>query len=290
MANTLLTPQIIAQEALAILRNQLVMAELVHTDYANEFVKVGDTITVRKPATLVANDFAGAITSQDLTESGVTVTLDKFKDVSVALTSKQESLELRDFARQVIEPAMVALAQQIDQDLAQYAIANAGSSVEETSATPTNLASIAGLGKALDIAKAPLTDRHLVMSPEHKYRYALTDVLTRVNYAGSNETLRDAMLGKVYGLQTYMDQNLSFGGADYSVAFHKNAFAFVIRPLDLPMGAARAAVVNGEGLSVRVVYGYNQASKTDTISFDVLYGIASLRPELAIKLIDNIAP
>ena len=88
MANTLLTPQIIAQEALAILRNQLVMAELVHTDYANEFVKVGDTITVRKPATLVANDFAGSITSQDLTESGVTVTLDKFKDVSVALTSR----------------------------------------------------------------------------------------------------------------------------------------------------------------------------------------------------------
>ena len=289
MANTFLTPQIIAQEALAILRNQLVMAELVHTDYANEFVKVGDTITVRKPATLVANDFAGSITSQDLTESGVTVTLDKFKDVSVALTSKQESLELRDFARQVIEPAMVALAQQIDSDLAQYAIANAGGEVEETSATPQNLASIAGLGKALDIAKAPLTDRHLVMSPEHKYRYALTDVLTRVNYAGSNETLRDAMLGKVYGLQTYMDQNLSFGGNDYSVAFHKNAFAFVIRPLDLPMGAARAAVVNGEGLSVRVVYGYDQASKTDTISFDVLYGIASLRPELAIKLVDNIA-
>lgn len=291
MANTFLTPQIIAQEALAILRNQLVMAELVHTDYANEFVKVGDTITVRKPATLVANDFAGAISSQDLTESGVTVTLDKFKDVSIALTSKQETLELRDFARQVIEPAMVAIAQQIDSDLAQFAVANAaGTAVVETSATPTNLASIAALGKELDINKAPLQDRHLVMSPEHKYRYALTDVLTRVNYAGSNETLRDAMLGKVYGLQTYMDQNLSFGGNDYSIAFHKNAFAFVIRPLDLPMGAARAAVVNGEGLSVRVVYGYDQASKVDTISFDVLYGIAALRPELAVKLEDNITP
>lgn len=290
MANTLLTPQIIAQEALAILRNELVMKDLVHTDYANEFVKVGDTITVRKPATLVANDFAGAISSQDLTESGVTVTLDKFKDVSVALTSKQETLELKDFARQVIEPAMVAIAQQIDSDLAQFAVAQAtGTAVEETSATPQNLASIAALGKALDIAKSPMTERFLVMSPEHKYRYALTDVLTKVNYAGSNETLREALLGKVYGMQTYMDQNLSFGGEDYSVAFHRNAFAFVIRPLDLPMGAARAAVVNGEGLSVRVVYGYDQASKVDTISFDVLYGIAALRPELASVLSDNIA-
>lgn len=290
MANTLLTPQVIAMEALAILRNQLVFAELVHTDYANEFVKVGDTITVRKPATLVANDFAGTITSQDLTETGVTVQLNKFKDVSVALTSKQETLELKDFARQVIEPAMVALAQQIDSDLAQFIVAQAPVSVEETSATPANLASIAALGKALDVAKAPMTERHLVLSPEHKYRYALTDVLSKVSYAGTNETLREAMLGKVYGMNTYMDQNLSYGGADYSVAFHKNAVAFVIRPLDLPMGAARAAVVNGEGLSVRVVYGYDQATKTDTISFDVLYGIAALRPELAIKLIDNIAP
>lgn len=369
MANTFLTPQIIAQEALAILRNQLIFAELVHTDYANEFVKVGDTITVRKPAELIAKDFAGSIASQDLTESGVTVKLDKFKDVSVAITSQQASLELRDFARQVIEPAMVALAQQIDEDLANFIYEKASGSVLASSATPTNLADIAEVGKKLDIAKAPLQERHLVLSPEHKYRYALTEILTKVNFAGSNETLRESLLGKVYGMQTYMDQNLPestssvagtakgtisvasssdagevdvtglslatgtlkigegfiYEGILYrftenvsgtsnaqasravspafpagvsatevrivrlssSVGFHKNAFAFVIRPLDLPMGAARASVVNGEGLSVRVVYGYDQNSKTDTISFDVLYGIAALRPELAVAVQDN---
>jgi hypothetical protein len=368
MANTFLTPQIIAMEALAILRNQLVMADLVHTDYANEFVKVGDTITVRKPATLLAKDFAGSITKQDLQEQGVTVKLDRFKDVSVALTSKQETLELKDFARQVIEPAMVALAQQIDEDLVNFAYEKAQFTVQADTATPTNLADIANAGKALDKAKAPMMDRHLVLSPDHKYRYALTEILTKVNYAGSNETLREAMLGKVYGLMTYMDQNMPtstaaisgtakgvitvasgtantvtlsvglpadgtfklgdgfvFNGVLYrfvadhtltsggkanvavapnfpanvtativpvvrhssSVAFHKNAFAFVVRPLDLPMGAARAAVVNGEGLSVRVVYGYDQDSKTDTISFDVLYGIAALRSELAVRIQDN---
>lgn len=369
MANTFLTPQIIAQEALAILRNQLIFAELVHTDYANEFVKVGDTITVRKPAELIAKDFSGSIASQDLTESGVTVKLDKFKDVSVAITSQQASLELRDFARQVIEPAMVALAQQIDEDLANFIYEKSSGSVLASSASPTNLADIAEVGKKLDIAKAPLQERHLVLSPEHKYRYALTEILTKVNFAGSNETLREALLGKVYGMQTYMNQNLPestasvagtakgtisvasssdsgevdvtglslatgtlkigegfiYNGILYrftenvtgtsnaqasravspafpagvsatevrivrlssSVGFHKNAFAFVIRPLDLPMGAARASVVNGEGLSVRVVYGYDQNSKTDTISFDVLYGIAALRPELAVAVQDN---
>ena len=289
MANTLLTPQVIAMEALAILKNNLVMADLVHQDYSNEFVKVGDTITVRKPATLVANDFSGSISTQDITEAGVTVQLNKFKDVSVALTSKQETLELKDFSKQVIEPAMVALAQQIDADLAAHAIANATGTVEETEAAPTTLKSIAALGKYLDKAKAPMVERFLVMSPEHKYRYALTDVLSKVSYAGTNETLRDSLLGKVYSMETYMDQNLVANNADYSVAFHKNAFAFVTRPLDLPMGAARAAVVNGGGLSVRVVYGYDQTTKTDTISFDIIYGIANLYNDLAVKLEDNIA-
>ena len=370
MANTLLTPQIIAMEALAILRNQFIFKDLVHTDYSNEFVKVGDTITVRKPATLIAKDFAGSISTQDLTEQSVSVQLNRFKDVSVAITSKQESLELKDFAKQVIEPAMVALAQQVDEDIANFAFEKAGFAVEAASATPSNLADIANAGKILDIQKAPLVDRAIVLHPQHKYRYALTPNLSQVNFAGDNQTLRDALLGKIYNMNSYMGQNLPastaavsgtakltfkvatgstpnqvalsemsgatvtvkigdgfvYDGVLYrftadgtassnaiasiavspnfpagvsvpvlvrivrhasSIAMHKNAFAFVMRPLDLPMGAARAAVVNGEGMAVRVVYGYDQATKTDTISFDILYGVAALRPENAVVLVDT---
>lgn len=71
MGNTLLTPSIIAREALMVLRNNAVMAKLVHRDYSNEFVTgVGDTITVRKPATFVAKEFTSAIEIQEATETG----------------------------------------------------------------------------------------------------------------------------------------------------------------------------------------------------------------------------
>ena len=46
MANTFLTPSIIANEALMVLQANMVMADLVHRDYSSEFVNVGDTITV----------------------------------------------------------------------------------------------------------------------------------------------------------------------------------------------------------------------------------------------------
>lgn len=364
MSQNLLTPSIIANEALAILRNNLVMADLVHVDYSAEFVKVGETITVRTPANLVAKDFASEIDPQDLVEVPVTVKMDRFKDVSVTLTSKQQTLELKDFSSQVIEPAMVALAQQIDLDLCAFAYEKASSTVAST-ATPTNLKEIADLAKHLDKNKVPIPDRHLVMSPDHKYKYALTDNLSNVAYAGTNDTLRDALLGRIYTLNTYMDQNMPYSSAETmgtatsykiasgttgtvsitdgsgathtlkegdgfiykgviyrfdsdhtlsssakanvptvpafpagvttpvdavllpkasSVAFHRNAFALVNRQLDLPMGAARAAIASGEGISVRVVYDYNQTTKTDTISFDIIYGIATLREELAVRL------
>lgn len=57
MLNTFLTPKIIAQEALMVLENQLTMANLVHRDYSKEFVKVGDSITIRKPARFSAKNF-----------------------------------------------------------------------------------------------------------------------------------------------------------------------------------------------------------------------------------------
>ena len=52
MANTFITPQMVANEALAILRSNAVYKELVHTDYSKEFVdQIGDTVNVRVQAT-----------------------------------------------------------------------------------------------------------------------------------------------------------------------------------------------------------------------------------------------
>ena len=59
MANTLLTPDVIASQALATLYESTVMLPLVYTDVSADFTaaKVGDTVTIRKPATFTANEF-----------------------------------------------------------------------------------------------------------------------------------------------------------------------------------------------------------------------------------------
>ena len=364
MANTFLTPSIIANEALMVLQANMVMADLVHRDYSSEFVNVGDTITVRKPANFVAKNFTGTVSAQDATEDSVTVKMDRFRDVTAKVTSKQMTLDIKNFSEQIIQPAMRAIAQAVDEDLLASAVQFAGASVAAT-ANPTDLKDIANLAKTLDLNKVPVDQRRLVLHPTHKYNYAMTDNLSKVSYSGDSETLRDALLGRVYTLDTYMDQNApdtsaatagtaksykvtgtagdtkvslssvetasatvkagdafivdgylyrftagatasSGAAADVaidqplhanltnkdvvvvnkpnSVAFHRNGLAMVTRNLALPMGAANASIASADGLGVRVVYGYDMATKTDTVSFDILYGIAKLDDRMIVKL------
>ena len=108
MPNKILTPQIIANEALLVLQSNLTMANLVHRDYSKEFVKVGDTITVRKPATFVAKNFTGQTEAQDITEGSVTVKMDRFRDITVNVGAKELTLDIKDFSTQVITPALQA--------------------------------------------------------------------------------------------------------------------------------------------------------------------------------------
>ena len=115
MPNTFLTPEVIAREALMVLRNNAIMAKLVHRDYSDEFVgAVGDTITIRKPATFTAEEFEGNIKVQDATETGV---MDKHLDVSFAVSSKQMALSIEDFSKQLLVPAMQAFADKVDKYL-----------------------------------------------------------------------------------------------------------------------------------------------------------------------------
>lgn len=205
MPNKFLTPQIIANEALMVLQSNLTMANLVHRDYSKEFVKVGDTITIRKPATFVAKNFTGQTEAQDITEGSVTVKMDRFRDITVNVGSKEMTLDIKNFSEQVIEPAMQAMAQQIDADLLAVGISKAKKKAT-VSDTP-ELADIAGVGKALDQAKAPRANRRLILPPTILYKYNTLDNFAKQCYKGDSAALKEAEIGKVYTCETFMSQN-----------------------------------------------------------------------------------
>lgn len=296
MPNTMLNPNVIAREALMVLRNNAVMANLVHRDYSDEFVPgVGDTVTIRKPATFEAKEFSGNIVVQDATESGVSVKMDKHLDVSFAVTSKEMTLDIADFSEQLLVPAMQAFADKID----KYIIDLESDITQRVHFDGTNAITDAVIDarKYLTDAAAPLTNRRFVYGSTIEADLLKTDLFMSAERVGDEGTaLREASLGRKYGLDLYVDQNIAEKtvgtGADAvtytpNLIFHKNAFALVTRPLELPLGAAQSAIVSYDGLGLRVVYGYNQNTKTDTISIDMLCGVKTLDKNLAAVIADE---
>ncbi|WP_339245288.1 P22 phage major capsid protein family protein [Paenibacillus sp. FSL F4-0243] len=82
---------------------------------------------------------------------------------------------------------------------------------------------------------------------------------------------------------TFADKTTAAHAAN--LAFHESAFCLVSRPLELPRGATEAYVTSFNGLSLRVVFGYDVAKKKQTMSVDMLYGVKTMYPELAVQVL-----
>jgi hypothetical protein len=131
---------------------------------------------------------------------------------------------------------------------------------------------------------APLTDRRFVYSSETETELLKTDLFVSAEKVGDAGTaLREASLGRKYGMDFYVDQNADAAGIG-GVAFHKNAFALVTRPLALPMGNENASIVDFDGFGLRVVRSYDINTKKDTISIDMVCGVKTLDEKLAAVL------
>lgn len=281
MANTFLTVQEIARAALPILHDNLVMPALAHKDYSGEFQAKGDTIQVRKPAKFTAKDFNGTIEAQDTTEGNVLVKLDKIADVSTVLTAKEMALNIEDFTAQILQPAMMAIAEKINKDgLALYV--DVANQTGEAGVTPSTLADIANAAKVLNQNKAPMEGRSAVWDAEALAAFQVLDPVVHAEKSGSTAALREGSIGRLLGIDNYMSQAVATdGGFTANMVFHKNAFAFVNRPLEVAHGA-ESYVTSYNGLSIRVTMGYDMQTKKQTLSIDCLYGYKTLYPELAV--------
>jgi hypothetical protein len=298
MANTLLSPAVIARAALATLYEVTIGAQLVHRDYDTEFVsKVGDTVSVRKPATFEAQEFdpATGIVIQNAVETSVPVVLNHFADTSFAVTSRDMTLKIENFSEQLLDPAMESIAQKIDRDLFKEFRAGitqtVGAKPGREYDRPEALIDAATI---LNLNAVPTTERRAVIGPEMNGDWLDTDLLKQVNTSGSTEALREAYLGRrLFGFDPYWSQHIEQPAAnpavgapttEVGVAFHRTAVTLVTRQLELPQGAANAAIASYKGFGVRVVIGYDQAKKQDVVSIDTLYGIKVLDAKRAVLI------
>src|SRR3990167_6167135 len=94
--NTLLTPTVIAKVILANVDNHKAMSKHVNTAYKNEFVKVGSTITIRKPNKFRAI-YQNARSNTNLSEPSTNMVLDStLTQVSCAFGAAELASTIED--------------------------------------------------------------------------------------------------------------------------------------------------------------------------------------------------
>ncbi|MDH6678446.1 hypothetical protein M2284_002649 [Rhodococcus sp. LBL1] len=292
MANTFLTPDVIAANAMATLYENLCMVPLVYTDVSSDFTKakVGDTVNIRKPATFEAKTFdrVAGIELQDATEENIPVKLDKIADVSFAVTSEDMTLHLEDFDAQLLQPACEALAQKIDRELLKLRsdITQVVGESTQSGFEWDKPEALIEAGRLLNIAKVPTSQRHAVVGPTTHAKWLNSPLLKQADQSGETAALRQGSIGRnLFGFDAYMTQNIEQSAGtpavgqpttEVGIAFHQNAFALASAPLALPTDSTWAAVQNYKGISIRVAKQYDITHKKEIVSLDVLYGVKTI--------------
>ena len=91
MANSFLTPSVITKEALAILHQKLNFVGNINTQYDDQYAKtgakIGNDLKIRLPNEFTVRSGA-ALSTQDITESSVTMTVDTQKGVDFTFSSE----------------------------------------------------------------------------------------------------------------------------------------------------------------------------------------------------------
>lgn len=164
MANTILTDEIIAKEALMLLDNNLIFAKGASRKYEKEWStdkKVGDQISIRVPAQYTVR--SGAVASiQDHSDTSIPMIIDTQKGIDVQFTSKELALDLQEFSKEVLAPQMARLANEIDKD----GLALAKSVPNLVQGTLANFDTYLNAGALLDENGCPMDDeRSIILAP-----------------------------------------------------------------------------------------------------------------------------
>ncbi len=207
MANTLLTPTVIAKEALMLLKNSTVMAGLVHREFKNEFVKIGSSVNIRKPVRFLSYD-GPDITSniQDVTETNTSITIDKHKSVPWKFSAKDLTLTIEKYSERYLAPAIAQLANDVDLSLCNlYKDVFAASGTAGT--TPSTFAAFAGAAQKLDEMAVPKDMRRMVLNPAAYWGIAGSQT-GLFNGALAKDAWERGYLKNVAGFDIWSDQNV----------------------------------------------------------------------------------
>jgi hypothetical protein len=208
MPNTLITPSMIAKEALMQLENNLVFANRVHREYVKEFSGgQGSTVAIRRPVKFQTTNGATA-SLQDVEEKSTNIVVDQRKHVAWEFSTQDLTLSIEEYSERYIKPAAITLAQTVDRSIASLyrSVWNAVGNV--ATQPPSTFTDIARAAQRLDEMAVEMSDRCMAVNPAAAYAVAGNQIT--LNGVGDvRKTAYDrAKVNEIANFDMYQSQNI----------------------------------------------------------------------------------
>lgn len=286
-------PEMWSDEIIAAYKANLVMRNLVRV--LNHKGKKGDVIRIPTPTRAAATAKAAeaqVTLIQHGTDTGVTVTINQHYEYSRLIEDFADVQALESLRRFYTDDAGHALAKQVDFDLIVGILGTAitvqsGNTVLQTASTfPTMYegdgttwneqastditdAGIRAMMKVLDDNNVPFADRFMVVPTIVKSDLLGISRFTEqafVGEAGSQNSIRNGLIGNVYNMPVYVSTNLPI--VEDSGGNEDNKLGLMFQ---------RDAQVLVEQQGMRAQRQYKQEYLADLLTVDTIYGEQQLR-------------
>lgn len=179
MSNSLLTINMITNEAVRLFTQTNAFLRRVNRQYDDQFArsgaKIGETLRIRLPNDYLVQD-GPAITPQGTNEQNTTLTVSKQKVVPVSFGTAERTMSLDDYSERILAPAVNRLAARMAADLMTVADASSNLSFKTSGGAMVSPDSGTFLdaGASLDLNLAPRMDRVVVLDPRSQSRVVPT--------------------------------------------------------------------------------------------------------------------
>jgi hypothetical protein len=267
VAHVFLKAEKIVSQGLGMLQRDIVLPRLVTRYNASDFIGAkNDTVTVKIPAILTGREYEwrtrnADIEYDDLEELSIPLTLNKHVYSAVQITDEQMTLDIVSWGVQVATPQIRAVAEVLEgyiataMEGANYRTEIAWEQGDPESDTDRSFyrAAVAAR-KALNDANVPKDGRVLLLGSNLEEAALLSPHLIKVDQAGSDGVLRDAIIGRIAGFTVVSTNSID---PDFGVAYHPTAFAFANLAPVVPQGASAGAVGTFDGLAMRWIRDYD---------------------------------
>ncbi|MEW1550947.1 P22 phage major capsid protein family protein [Streptomyces tsukubensis] len=280
----------LAATALPLLKRTLIMSRLVDTQSGDSFRGAkGDVLNIRRPAVLAARSEAitrsktRSIVTDEIVESTIQVKLSDHKYSAVDITDAEATLDIENFADQVLSPQVQGIASAVDlfirdaletlpdlKDKAGATVTVPRNNDPEIQAKNIRLA-IPKLRQRLNANHVPAGGRVLLIGTELETFLISDPHLTKLDESGTTDALREASIGRLYGFTIVVSDIID---ADAMIALHPTAFKLAMIAPNAPAGAAFASSQSSDGVAMRYIRDYNSDKAMDRSFLSVYVGIS----------------